>query len=219
MGYRTLYVGWALLIVSCASSFAQTIDDAVVPRKTEIFVKIQRSLNSKTARTGDRFHGEVEVPVTVDDKIIIPKGSFIIGHVDVSKTGGRVKGKPEMKLLFDTVILPGGTTRDIRAVLSSAEGQKLDPTREDGTMQGQGGQAGEVAGTATKGAIPGAGIGAIAGGWKGAGIGGVAGAATGALIGLLKKGKQVQLPKGSSITIQLEDDIQFVKPGSRTAAN
>ena len=219
MGYRTLCIAWTLLIASCASSFGQTLDDAVVPRKTEIFVKIQRSLNTKTARTGDRFHGQVEVPVTVEDKIIIPQGSFIIGHVDISRTGGRVKGKPEMKLLFDTVILPGGTTRDIRAVLSSAEGQKLDPTREDGTIQGQGGQAGEAAGTATKGAIPGAGIGAIAGGWKGVGIGGAAGAASGALIGLLKKGKPVYLPRGSSIIIQLEDDIQFVKPSARTANN
>ncbi len=212
-------LAWVLLIVSCAACFAQTLDDAVVPRKTEIFVKIQRSLNTKTARTGDRFHGQVEVPVTVEDKIIIPQGSFIIGHVDISQTGGRVKGKAEMRLLFDTVILPGGTTRDIRAVLSSAEGQKLDPTREDGTMQGQGGQAGEAGGTATKGAIPGAGIGAIAGGWKGAGIGAAAGAATGALVGLLKKGKHVQLPRGSSITIQLEDDIQFVKPSPRAATN
>ena len=210
---------WAVLIVACATSFAQTLDDAVIPRKTEIFVQLKRSLNTKTARTGDRFHSQVEVPVTVEDKIIIPKGSFIIGHVDVSKTGGRVKGKPEMRLLFDTVILPGGTTRDIRAVLASAEGQKLDETREDGTIQGQGGQTGEVAGTATKGAIPGAGIGAIAGGWKGVGIGGAAGAASGALIGLLKKGKPVYLPRGSSIIIQLEDDIQFVKPSARTANN
>ena len=210
---------WAVLIVACATSFAQSLDDTVVPRKTEIFVQLKRSLNTKTARTGDRFHSQVEVPVTVEDKIIIPKGSFIIGHVDVSKTGGRVKGKPEMKLLFDTVILPGGTTRDIRAVLASAEGQKLDETREDGTMQGQGGQGGEVAGTATKGAIPGAGIGAIAGGWKGVGVGGAAGAATGALIGLLKKAKPVHLPRGTSIIIQLEDDIQFVKPSPRASKN
>ena len=219
MRFKTLCVAWIPFLLLLSSSFAQTLDDAVIPRKTEIFVKIQRSLNTKTARTGDRFHGQVEVPVTVEDKIIIPQGSFIIGHVDVSKSGGRVKGKPEMRLLFDTVILPNGTTRDIRAVLSSAEGQKLDPIREDGTIQGQGGQAGEVAGTATKGAIPGAGIGAIAGGWKGAGIGGAAGAATGALVGLLKKGKQVQLPRGTSITIQLEDDIQFVKPAARASTN
>ena len=116
--------------------------------------------------------------MTVEDKIIVPTGSFIIGHVEASRTGGRVKGKPEIKLLFDTVILVGGTIRNIRAVLASAEGQKLDEAREDGTIQGQGCQKGEAAGTATKGAIPGAGIGAIAGGWKGAGIGAAAGAAS-----------------------------------------
>jgi len=209
------FLGWT----SATTSVAQSLEDAVVPRKTEIFVRIQRSLNSKTARTGDRFHGQVEVPVTVEDRIIIPKGSFILGHVDVSQAAGRIQGTSQMRLLFDTVILPSGTTRSIQARLSAAEGQKLDDAREDGTMQGQGSQGSDTVGTATKGALPGAGVGAIAGGWKGAGIGAAAGAATGALIGLLKKGKHVELPRGTSITIQLEDDIVFVKPSARLATN
>ena len=206
-------------LTSATSSVAQSLEDTVVSRKTEIFVRIQRSLNSKTARAGDRFHGQVEVPVTVEDRIIIPKGSFIIGHVDLSQPAGRMKGKSQMKLVFDTVILPSGTTRSIQARLSAAEGQKLDDAREDGTMQGQGSQGSDTVGTATKGALPGAGVGAIAGGWKGAGIGAAAGAATGALIGLLKKGKHVELPRGTSITIQLEDDIVFVKPSARLATH
>lgn len=206
-------------LTSATSSVAQSLEDTVVSRKTEIFVRIQRSLNSKTARAGDRFHGQVEVPVTVEDRIIIPKGSFIIGHVDLSQPAGRMKGKSQMKLVFDTVILPNGTTRSIQARLSAAEGQKLDDAREDGTMQGQGSQGSATTGMATKGTLPGAGVGAISGGWKGAGIGAAAGAATGALIGLFKKGKHVELSRGTSITIQLEDDIVFVKPAARLSTN
>ena len=83
------------------------LDGIVVPNKTEIFIALQRSLNSATATTGDKFSATVQVPVTHQDKIIIPVGSFVIGHVVYKKDPGRVKGKAELQLAFDTVILPG----------------------------------------------------------------------------------------------------------------
>ncbi len=122
-----------------------------------------------------------------------------------------------MRLLFDTVILPTGTTRNIQAVLQSAENQKTNDQLEDGTLEGGGSQGAETTGRAAGGAATGGVIGGISRGWGGAGVGAAAGAATGALIGLLKKGKHVELRRGSSITIQLESDIEFVKPTPKKA--
>ena len=51
---------------------------------------------------------------------------------------------------------------------------------------------------------------------KGAGVGAAIGAAGGALLGLFQKGQDVTLPKGTSIVVQLESDVRFVKPTSRT---
>jgi hypothetical protein len=193
------------------------LDTVIIPRKTDLYLELKKGINSRTARQGDKFSALVEVPVTVNDSIVIPVGSYVLGHVVRSKGSGYVKGKAELLLGFDTVILPDGTTRQIRAVVDSAENYTTQDEREEGTLQASGSQAqevgiGAVSGAAT-GAITGATIGVFRGETlKGAGIGAAVGAAGGAVISLLKKGEEVELPKGSSLTIQLQDAIRFVKP-------
>ena len=211
------YMQYALmgcLLLSPTALAQEAIDAVTIPGKTEIFVTLDRTINTKSAQIGDRFHGRVAVPITLDDQIVIPYGSYIIGFVDFAKQPGRLKGKGELRLRFDTVILPSGTTRKIRAVVQSAEEQKSKPGSEDGTLQSSGGsQAGQAGEGAAKGGATGGVIGGVsARSWKGLGVGSAIGAATGALIGVFKKGDQVVLPKGTSLTIQLESDVRFVKP-------
>ena len=193
------------------------LDGVVIPRKTDLFIELMRSINSKTAQVGDKFSATVQVPVTLNDTIIIPVGSYVIGHVEDRKAAGYVKGKAQMLLGFDTVILPDGTTRQIRAVVQSADKYSSDPADETGRVEAPGNQGKEVAVGAAKGAATGAITGATIGIFngrtmRGAGIGSLMGAAGGALIGLLDKGEEVELPKGAGLTIQLQDDIEFVKP-------
>ncbi|RPI29117.1 MAG: hypothetical protein EHM61_02670 [Acidobacteria bacterium] len=192
---------------------AQTIDNVTISKKTEIFITLERSISSRTASTGDKFYGRIAVPVTVNDKIVLPVGSYVIGHVDTSKEAGRLRGKAELGLKFDTIILPDGTTRDIRAVLASAEGYETGSPDEEGKIQASGGQAEDIG----KGTLAGGTVGGTIGGlgsrsWRGVGIGAGAGAATGAIIGALKKNREVDLPKGASITVVLDSDIRFAKP-------
>lgn len=193
------------------------LDDVIIPGKTEVFISLQRSLNSKTARHGDKFSAIVEVPVTIEDRVVIPVGSFIIGHVEDQKKAGHLKGKSQLLLAFDTLILPGGTTRKMQAVVQSAERYQTDTAGEEGRIQGSGNQAEEVAvgsaGGAVTGAITGATVGLFRGkALKGAGVGAAIGATGGAIISLLAKGEEVELPKGSSLTIQLQDPVKFVRP-------
>lgn len=207
------------LMLTCGLASAQSsdLDSVVLPRKTDLYIELQKGINSRTARDGDKFSAVVEVPVTQDDTIVIPVGTYVLGHVVRRKGSGYVKGKAELLLGFDTVILPNGTTRKIQAVVESAENFPTRDEQEEGTLQASGSQAAEVgigavSGAAT-GAITGATIGVFRGQtMKGAGIGAAVGAAGGALISLLKKGEEVELPKGSSLTIQLQDSVRFVKP-------
>lgn len=208
-----------LLSVSffASAAWSQTLDDVVLPSKTEVFIQLQRSINSKTASPGDKFSALVEVPVTHRDKILIPVGSFVIGHIVERAGAGRIKGKAELLLAFDTVILPDGTTRKMRAAVQAAEGFRTDSADEEGRIEASGSQAAEVLGaaaeTAVTGAITGATIGLFRGQTlRGAGIGAAIGAAGGGLIGLLQRGEEVELPRGSSLTIQLQDPARFVKP-------
>jgi hypothetical protein len=61
-------------------------------------------------------------------------------------------------------------------------------------------------------AAAGAWVGAIADGGRGAGIGAGAGAAVGAAAMLLTRGPEVQLPRGSTVEIVLQQDVR-VPPG------
>ncbi len=201
-----------VFLISTALSMAQDLDHVVIPRKTDIFVTLGRSLNTKTATAGDKFYATVAVPVTIQDQIVIPVGSYIIGHVDTLKEAGRIKGRGQIDLHFDTVILPSGLTRRMVAVVASAEGYGSSNEKE-GAIEAESDQGAEVGRKAVTGGVTGAAIGSVAGrSWKGAGIGGAIGAAGGAVIGLLEKNREVVLPRGTSITIQLTDDVGFVKP-------
>jgi hypothetical protein len=64
---------------SPASPQKQTI---VVPARTIIPVKLTDSLWSKTARAGDGVHAMTILPVTVDNVVAIPTGTFVEGVVD-----------------------------------------------------------------------------------------------------------------------------------------
>jgi type IV secretion system protein VirB10 len=57
--------------------------------------------------------------------------------------------------------------------------------------------------------VAGAGIGAIAGGGKGAGIGAGIGGLAGLAAVLLTRGPEAQLPRGSSMDLVLERDLQL----------
>lgn len=201
-----------LFVLGASVAFGQSLDSVFIPRKTEIFITLGRSINTKTATAGDKFYGVVDVPVTVDDEIVIPIGSHIIGHIGASQKPGYLRGKAQLALRFDTIILPDGTTRQIEAVAQSVEGYETG-TSEDGTIQASGGQGAETLGSATGGAVTGGVIGAIAGrDWKGVGVGSAVGAAGGAILGVFKKGEEVALPKGTSVTVQFYDRVRFVKP-------
>lgn len=208
----------AILAVSlCPTARAQKpqadIDSVLVPRRTELFLLLGRTINTKTAQSGDKFHATVEVPVTIDDRVVIPAGSFILGDVTETKRAGRVKGKSQLQINCRTVILPSGVTRNFRSVLTQADGYSSKDTDEMGKIKHGGGQGGEVAGGAATAGASGAVIGGIAArSWSGAGVGAAIGAGAGAVASLLKRGPDIVLVKGATLTIVLESDVRFVPP-------
>ncbi len=202
--------------LSTTEQVSLTLDDVIIPRKTEIFLTLQQTVSTKAAGPGYKFFGKLVVPVTANDQIVLPVGSFIIGHVLAAHEPGYLKGSAELLLAFDSIILPDGTTRQIEAVVQSAEGLKTDQTDEQGTLQAPGNQGEETVSGASQGAVLGGVVGAVSGrGLKGLGVGAAIGAAAGALVGLFKKGDDAELRKGTTVTIQLKSDIRFVRLPAR----
>ena len=123
----------------------QNLDDLVITEKTEIFLTLQRTISTQTAQSGDKFSGQIAVPVTSDDQVVIPVGSYVIGHVEIAEAPGHLKGKAALILGFDTIILPDGTTREMEAIVQTAEGENTDPSDEEGRLTASGSQEKETA--------------------------------------------------------------------------
>ncbi len=178
-----------------------------VAQGTRIGVVLENGISTSNAKAGDSVYFRTSFPVTVNNKVVLPVGSYLRGELTEAKRPGRIKGKGEIRLKLNTLILPNGYTVDLNAAPHStdAANTKTDP---EGKMTGPGGKGKDATTVATT-TVAGAGIGAIAGGAKGAGIGAGAGGLVGLAAVLLSRGPEAQLPRGSSMDLVLERDLQL----------
>jgi len=181
---------------------------------THVPLSLINSVSTKHSASGDRVYLETSFPILVSGRIVIPVGSYVAGTVTEVKKPGRVKGRGELYVRFDSLTLPNGVTRDFRARIGGMDGTnngELD--KSEGTVKSEGNKAGDAR-TVGEAAGAGASIGVIAGNaaghaGMGAGIGAAAGAAAG-LIGVLStRGPDAVLPKGSTVEMVLDRNISF----------
>jgi hypothetical protein len=181
---------------------------------TRILLSMINSVSTKQAQIGDRIYLETAFPVLSANKIVIPQGSWVTGTVTQVKRPGRVAGKGQLQVRFDSLTLPNGVNRDFRADLGAIDARD-DQTlkREDNKITGPGdkkGDVGTVVGTTTAGTVIGSGVGAAAGNVaRGAGIGAGAGAAAGLLGVLLTRGPDATLSKGSTVEMVLDRSLTY----------
>jgi len=192
----------------------------VVDQGTRILLRLTNSVNTKRAAPGDRVYLETAVPVSVDGRLLIPRGSYVAGTVTESKQAGRVKGKAALNLRFDTLTLPNGVTRDFRSRAGSAE-TRGDLDRSEGRIEGDGNKPGDVK-TVGQTTAAGAGIGTVVGAATGhyglgAGIGAAAGAAAGLAGVLSSRGPEVVLPAGTTMELVLDRNLRFTSEDLRPA--
>ena len=208
--------GWLLVCLPFLTAAQTDQEEIVIPSKTVLFVTLQTGVSTDTARPGDKFHARLAVPITSNDQIVIPVGSYLIGQVDHVSKPGRLKGKGEIVLSFDTIIFPSGMTRRLEARAEQAEGYVSGSGAKEGKITTTSKQADDVLIYGTGVGAAGAGIGAVADhSLKGAGIGGAIGAAGGAVVGLLLRGQQVAMARGTSLTVQLQQDAVLKRPIQR----
>jgi len=157
--------------------------------------------------------------VVIRNHIVIPPGSYVTGTVTEVKRPGRVKGKGELYVRFDTITLPNGVTRDFRSRLGGidARGNEHLDTKE-GVVQGDSNKGGDMKTIAT-GGLGGASLGGlIAQNGMGAGIGSAAGAAAGIAGVLMTRGPEAELSKGSTVEMILDRPLTF-EPGELSSAS
>jgi hypothetical protein len=207
-------IAWIVLSVFLQQQGPRNIDvdpakiqpAVVVPAGTIIPVTLTSSVSTKTSRDGDGVYGRTSFPVTINNKIVIPEGSFVRGKVTELKRPGRVKGKGELTLNFQTLVLPSGVTLPIYTSLGGAGGSGR--RKGEATVEGDSSK-GDDAKTVERTTVEGAGIGAIGSRTvKGAGVGGAVGAGAGAAAVLLTRGQDLVLGPGTTLEIVLDRPLE-----------
>jgi len=189
-------------------------DQFLVPPGTKVPVSMINSVSTKTASEGERIYLETVFPILANGHVVIPPGSYVAGTVTDVKRPGRLKGRGELYIRFDSLTLPNGVTRDFRARIGSLDGRAAE-TRDkaEGKIKSEGNKTGDV-----KVIGEAAGIGATGGGLAGAaaghagmgaGIGAAAGATAGLVGVLVSRGPEAILAKGTTMDMVLDRPLQF----------
>jgi hypothetical protein len=171
-----------------------------VPPGTEIRLTMSVPVSSATSQAGDTFTAKTTDSVVVGNRVAIPSGSTVQGQV--SEVNPAKKGLKEkegsLALAFDKVTTPAGFSSPMSAGIASVAPKSTKKT------------AGIIGGSAAGGAL----LGKILGGsTKDAAVGAVVGGAIGTGIAAGTKGKDVEIPAGSKLTITLDQPLTIaVKP-------
>jgi len=190
-------------------------EKVTVPAGTRVAVVLENGISTRSAKAGDSLYFRTSFPITQNNRVVVPVGSYLRGELLESKRPGRIKGRGEFRMKLNTLIFPNGYTVDLNAVPRSADSGGKETMDPEGKVTGPGGKGKDVGTVATT-TVTGAGIGAIAGGGKGAGIGAGIGGLAGLGAVLLTRGPEAELPRGSTLDIVLEhalaldaDQIQY----------
>ena len=168
----------------------------IVPDGTQIVAVLNNDLSTQNVREGERFTMTVRSPGQYD-------GATIEGSVLNVDRGGRISGRSELTMDFDTIRTRDGRTYQFAGILESVRTAEGEVVRVDN--EGAVRESNQTQKTVTRTAIGtavGAIIGAIAGGGKGAAIGAVIGAGAGAGSVYVQGRNDLELGAGTEVTVK-----------------
>ncbi|MEO8572389.1 MAG: hypothetical protein ABI481_00345 [Pyrinomonadaceae bacterium] len=172
-----------------------TNGDFYIPNGTRLTAVLNNTVTTKATQVGDRFTMNVTSPD-------IYRNSVIEGRVSQIDNSGRLSGRANVALEFDTIRMGDGRSYRFAGIIDSVRAVNGDnvSVNNEGTVRDSN-QTTKTVTRAGVGAALGALIGAIAGGGSGAAIGAGIGAGAGAGSVLIQGRDNVELSQGTEFTI------------------
>lgn len=203
-----------------SSAGAQAARQVTVPAGTEVLLQLKSTIDTKNAQVGDGVYCQTAFPVTVDNVIAIPGGTYVKGEIVKVQRAGRVKGRAEVLFRFTSMIFPNGYTVDLPGTIHHDSGAANARVDDEGKITADSQKMKDL-GTVAKGTGIGAAGGGIVTGTRGGVLGGAGiGTAAGLATVLLTRGQDLRIEAGTSLKmltqIPLTVDVAPLDPG-RTA--
>src|SRR5271163_2819774 len=183
-----------------------------IPAGTKIPLLLKQAISTRNAREGDSVYAETAFPYVVDNRVIVPAGSYIQGKISRVERAGHGKGRAEILMHFTSIIYPSGYTVMLPGTVENTPGADDKSVKDqEGTIQ-QDKDTGKKVEDAAKGGVYGTLGGATAGSLatgslNGARVGAGAGAAAAIAWTLLKRGNDVKLEVGTSIEMEIQRPV------------
>ncbi len=210
---------------------------AYAPAGMTMSISLSTGISTTVAKAGDSIQASLSQPLVLGDSTI-PAGSVLEGTITDASAGKMLERSGSLGIKFNRIRTPDGMETPITAHIVGGIGKYTNNGKDEirgetwkskvgqGAIRtGVGAGAGAALGTAV-GAIAGgmaggpffgahmAAAGAGAGAWSGAAIGGTVGLADSVL---LRKGKDVNVPAGTNMQLQLDQAVSFAGPGTTAA--
>src|SRR5262245_36548098 len=85
-------------------------EQVTIPAGTKIPVALKNAISTKSNQQGDPVYAQTTFPVVLNDRIVIPAGTYVQGRIMQIRPAGRIKGRAEVMMHFTTLIYPSGYT-------------------------------------------------------------------------------------------------------------
>jgi hypothetical protein len=175
-----------------------------IPAGTHLLMKLTSALHTTSATPGAGVYLETSLPVIAGDHVLIPEHTRVLGVVERARRPGRIRGRAQIRLRFNTLILPDDHVLSIAGNLQSLPGSEEHRTVDkEGTLEPVDQIDADVYTVAGS-----TGVGILIGSISHIGIGVGPGAAIGLGLGLAKvlftRGDAISLPVGTRVEIVLQ---------------
>src|ERR1700751_2757675 len=80
----------------------------IIPSGTKVPLALKQAISTRNAQEGDPVYCETTFPFVIDDRIVIPAGTYIQGKSSRVQRPGRIKGRAELLMHFTSMIYPNG---------------------------------------------------------------------------------------------------------------
>ncbi|HEY3038234.1 MAG TPA: YMGG-like glycine zipper-containing protein [Pyrinomonadaceae bacterium] len=170
--------------------------DFILTNGETVIAVLDNGISTANARVGDRFTATVRQPTEYE-------GATLEGHVSSVERSGRITGRSQMTLNFDTIRLREGRSYRFAGIIDSVRNGRGETVKIDneGSVRDDS-QTNKTVQRAAIGTAVGAIIGAIAGGGKGAAIGAIVGAGGGAGSVYVQGREDLELDRGTELVIR-----------------
>jgi len=172
--------------------------EVTLPAGTVLPLLLDTPVASDSSRSEQTVRAHLARPVRANGVTALAAGTVVTGTLTSVIRAGRVKGRAQVAMDFDTVVRPGESER--YALAAAPVVRRAPATKKEDTLK--------VVAPAAGGAI----IGRIAGGRKGAAIGTAIGAGGGAAVVASTRGKEVRLGKGARLSVTLSAPLSVRVP-------